>query len=133
MNSYSTKPEDIRKFGLMAFVFFGCLSLGMAWRIKVYFSIFFSVLSFLGVLMLLLPSRLQGLYKSWIWMGHFVGRCITILLLTLIFYLIITPYGIILRLLGKRMMPMLPDKNQESYWIARNVPFQDREQFFKRF
>lgn len=133
MNSYSTKPEDIRKFGLMAFVFFGCLSLGMVWRSRVYFSCFFTVLSFLGVLILLLPIRMQWLYKCWIWMGHFVGRCITILLLTLVFYLIITPYSIILRLVGKRVMPMLPDENQESYWIARNIPFQEREQFYKRF
>jgi hypothetical protein len=57
----------------------------------------------------------------------------TIMMLTLAYYFIITPAALLKRVFGGRPLPLKPDKNISSYWVTRKEPAQPREQFLKRF
>ena len=125
--------KDIRKFGAIALIFFGILfGLGL-WREKVAITYFFGLLALLGLGFLLLPSLLKPLYDGWLKIAHLIGRLITLIILTLAYYLVITPSGLIKRVFGGRPIPTSPDKNASSYWVARPEPVQPRERFMKRY
>ena len=82
---------------------------------------------------ILLPVPLKPVYKTWLKITHFIGRVITTIMLTLLYYLVITPAALIKRIFGGRPLPLKPDKNVFSYWVLREEPAQPRERFLKRF
>jgi hypothetical protein len=129
----STDIKSIRRFGAVAFVFFGCLSgLGFWWQ-KPTPSYLFGFLSLLGLGFILLPVPMKPVYTNWRKISHFLGRLVTIMMLTLIYYLVITPAALIKRAVGGRPLPLKPDKNALSYWVPREESAQPRERFLKRF
>ena len=133
MNSNSTEPGQIRKFGAIALVFFGILSSIGIWRGSPIPTYLFGFLSLLGLGFVLLPTPMRPVYKGWLGVAHAIGRIITTLMLTLAYYLVITPSGLLKRLISGSPIPGAPDRSATSYWVARPEPAQPRERFFKRF
>ena len=133
MSLNSTDNKNIRQFGAIAFVFFGCLcALGIWWK-KPIPTYLFGFLSLLGMGFILLPALLKPVYETWLNIAHFIGRLITTIILILSYYLVITPAALIKRVFGGRPLPLKPDKNTSSYWVSREEPAQPRERFLKRF
>jgi hypothetical protein len=130
---YSTDIKAIRKFGAIAFLFFGVLCALGVWRQKPLPVYLFGFLSALGLGFVLLPSCLKPVYVAWLKIAHFLGRVFTIIILTLAYYLVITPAALIKRVFGGRPLPISPDKNASSYWVARAEPAQPKERFLKRY
>lgn len=133
MNSSSTNRKEIRKFGVIAFVFFGCLCALGLWRQKPAAVYLFGALSLLGLGFILLPGLLKPVYEKWLRMAHLIGRLVTIVMLTLAYYLVITPSALIKRIFGGRPLPTRPDRELASYWVPRSEPAQPKERFIKRF
>ena len=50
-----------------------------------------------------------------------VGQVFTKFLLSIIFFIIITPIGVIMRVLGKDALDKNIDKKKESYWVSRDA------------
>jgi peptidoglycan/LPS O-acetylase OafA/YrhL len=133
MNSSSTDKKSIRKFGAAAFVFFGIL-LGLAlWRQKATVTFIFGILSFLGLCFLLLPGPLKPLYAGWLKVAHFIGIAMTTVILSLAYYLVITPAALLKRVFGGRPLPLVGDKNVITYWVPRAEGAQPKERFIKRY
>jgi len=129
----STNSKKIRQFGGVAFVFFGCLcALGIRSNNPIPTYLFGS-LSLLGMGFILQPAPLKPVYETWLKIAHFIGRVITTIMLTFLYYLVITPAALIKRVFGGRPLPLKPDKNVFSYWVPREEPAQPRERFLKRF
>ena len=133
MSLTSTKKKEIRKFGLIAFIFFGALCVLGIWRHKVIVTCFFGFLGLLGAGFIALPSPLRPLYDGWLKIAHFIGRLITTIILALAYYLVITPTALLKRLFGGRPLPTSPDKSASSYWVTRPEPAQPKERFIKRY
>ena len=133
MNSNSIESKEIRKFGLIAFVFFGLLfALGL-WKHKSIPMYLFGSLSLLGLGFILIPSQLKPVHALWLKIAHLIGRIITTIVLSMAYYLVITPSGLIKRLFGGAPLPVKPDKNACSYWVTRTESAQPRERFTKRY
>ena len=128
-----TDIKNIRRFGAIAFVFFGCLCAVGVWSKRPIPTYLFGSLSLLGIGFILLPIPLKPVYSTWLKTAHFIGRMVTTLILTLAYYLIITPAALIKRILGGRPLPLKPNKNVSSYWVTREEPAQPRERFLKRY
>jgi hypothetical protein len=133
MNLNSTNTKEIRKFGFIAFLFFGCLCALGVWRHKPVPIYLFAFLSLVGLGFMLLPSQLRPLYILWNRTAFLLGKVFTALVLTLAYYLVITPFGLIKRLFGGRPLPIKPDKSALSYWVTRIEPVQPNERFLKRY
>ena len=129
----STDTMTIRKFGLIALIFFGCLSgLGL-WREKTLPFYLFGLLSALGLGFILIPNSLKPVYEAWLKIAHFVGRVFTAFFLSFVYYFVITPAALIKRLFGGAPLPVRPDKKSSSYWVTRDEPVQPKERFIKRY
>ena len=133
MTSSSIDIKEIRKFGAAAFVFFGILSGLGIWREKLLPSYIFGCISLIGLSFLLFPKPLSPVYDRWLKISHFIGRVITVIILTLAFYLVITPAALMKIIFGGRPLPMKPDPDLSSYWVTRSEPVQPRERFIKRY
>jgi len=133
MNSNSTDTREVRKFGFIALVFFGCLCVLGLWTKKLVPTCLFGFLCILGLGFILIPAQLKPVHAAWLKVALFLGRIITTLILCLAYYLVITPSALIKRLFGGRPLPVKPDKGASSYWVDRTEPAQPRERFLKRY
>lgn len=133
VNSNSIKLKEIRKFGLIAFIFFGLLCALGLWRQKAIPTYLFGALSLLGLGFILIPSLLMPAYTVWLKFAHLIGRVVTTLTLAIVYYVVITPFALLKRLFGGAPLPVKPDKNASSYWVARTESAQPKERFIKRY
>ena len=133
MSLNSTDVKQIRKFGVIALIFFGSLSALGIWKQSPLPTYLFGGLSLLGLGFILIPSRLRPVYMAWLKAAHFIGSVITTLMLAIAYYLVITPMALIKRTFGGLPLPVKPDKEALSYWVTRDEPVQPKERFIKRY
>src|SRR5687767_5414962 len=60
------------------------------------------------------PSLLRPVYRGWMRLGEVLGWVNTRIILTLIFFLVVTPIGLLMRLFGRS--PIAVAKRNDSYW-----------------
>lgn len=133
MSSNSTEHKDIRKFGVIALIFFGCLCGVGIWTGKGVPIYLFGTLSLLGLGFIVIPGPLRPVYGAWLKVAHFIGKMITVMVLTLAYYLVMTPSAFLKRIFGGAPLPVKPDKNADTYWVTREEKVQPRERFLKRY
>tara|TARA_B100000575_G_C22822854_1_gene483815 strand:- start:61 stop:450 length:390 start_codon:yes stop_codon:yes gene_type:complete len=110
-----------RSFGLLFFVVF--LIIGL-WPlidddIIRYWSL---IISFIFLLLGLANSKfLSPLNLIWFKFGLLLGRFISPIVMGIIFFLVVTPIGILMRLINKDLLN-LKYNNEKSYWIIKNDP-----------
>jgi len=71
---------------------------------------------------LTMPRFLAPLNKLWFRFGLLLHKIVNPLIMGLMFFLTVTPIGLLMRVLGKTPLKLGFDKNVESYWIARTPP-----------
>jgi hypothetical protein len=133
MTSSLINQKETRKFGIIAFFFFGSFAGISIWRQHETLGYFFETLCLLGLLLFLLPKQLWFLHKGWLKVGHFIGTLITMLIMTFAFYIIITPATFLKKIFGGPPISLKPDKKCRSYWIDRTEPLQPKERFINRY
>lgn len=133
MNSNLTEPSEIRKFGLIALIFFGGLCALGIWTKKTVPTYIFGCLAVLGIAFILLPANLTPIYLFWMKIAKFLGNAITVMMLTLAYYLVITPAALLKRIISGTPLPTKPNKQMSSYWVSRTEPAQPLARFIKRF
>lgn len=87
---------------------------------------------FLG-LAFLAPKSLAPLNRLWFRFGLLLHRVISPLIMGLLFFLVITPTGWIMRLLRKDILHLKFDPKAESYWIERQPPGPDGDSLKNQF
>ena len=133
MNSNLTNPREIRKFGGIGLIFFGALFAIAAWRDKILITYIFGALSVLSIGFVILPVQLKPIYAGWLKIAHFIGSKITIVILSIVFYLVIAPAALLKRIFGGRPLSISPNPEADTYWVTRTEPAQPKERFSKRF
>lgn len=115
MNAVSS--HELRKFGLMmAFVVMGLI--GLAYPLlfdKTLATIPFVIGTPFLFLALTKPSWLKWVYTLWMKIGHVLGYINSRIILGIIFFIMITPIGIIMRLVGNDPMNKCYNKNAATY------------------
>ena len=115
------KISSNRSFGIVFFIVFLLIALYplinsgeiRIWSILI--SIIFLILGLLN------SKILAPLNKLWFKLGIFLGKIISPIIMGIIFFLVVTPIGLLMRLLGKDLIN-LKYNNNKSYWIEKNGP-----------
>ena len=68
------------------------------------------------------PSALAPLNRLWARLGRILHKLTNPVLMGLIFYLTVTPTGLLLRLFGKDVLKTKWDSSATTYWITREPP-----------
>ena len=115
------KISSNRSFGIVFFIVFLIIALyplinGQDLRLwSLVVSLIFLVLG-------LLDSKvLAPLNKLWFKFGILLGKVIAPLIMGIIFFLVVTPIGYLMRLLGKDLLNLKYNKDK-SYWIEKSGP-----------
>ncbi len=114
-----TGDHDLRKFGLMVGGVFAVLGLLFLWRHKPHYPYFLWPGTVLVLLGAVLPRALKWVYIAWMSIAFVLGFVMAHVILTLFFFLVITPTGLIARLTGKDFLRLKLDRTAPSYWIPR--------------
>lgn len=119
MNSNSTK-KDLRQFGITLGIILGVFgglhflkSHPSAWK---WFCGTGAVSLLLGVVC---PGVLGPAFRVFTKVAHAIGWFNTRVILVLVYYLLVTPTGLIMRLFGKDPLDRKIDRKCQSYWIER--------------
>ena len=115
------KISSNRSFGIVFFIVFLLIAiypLTHSGDVRIWSVIISFIFLFLG---LLNSKILTPLNKLWFKFGIFLGKIISPIIMGIIFFLVVTPTGIIMRLLGKDVLNLKYNKNK-SYWIEKKGP-----------
>ena len=112
--------KDLRQFGLLIGGVFAIIGL---WPVvfrsespRLWAMILGSMLIVLGTIA---PRSLEQVHRGWMKVGHILGSINTKIILGIIYYLLITPMGLVMRLMGKDPMHRSLAQDMDSYRIVR--------------
>lgn len=76
----------------------------------------------LVVLALVAPRALALPNRAWLRLGLALSAIVTPFVLGVVFFLVVTPIGLLLRAAGKRPLALRFEPARESYWQERRIP-----------
>lgn len=112
------KNENNNSFGILFFIVFLLIAV---WPIidSETIRVWALILSLIFLILGILNSKiLTPFKKGWIKIGEVLGKIIAPIVMGFIYFIIVTPIGIFMRLLGKDLLNIKYNKNK-SYWIKR--------------
>lgn len=133
IRSIKSTKKDLRTFGLtVGGVLFA------AGVVLLYFdkgsSSFFLIAG--GALLasgLVMPGVLLPVQKAWMTFGVVMGWVMTRVVLSLLFFLVMTPIALVSRLSGKRFLDVEIDRGRASYWNRRKPGPAERKSYERQF
>lgn len=118
-----------RKFGFTVGGAFLVLAGLMIWRgHEVLIWTFGSLGVLLGIGGLLVPTRLGPVHDGWMRLAHAISKVTTPIVMTVVYYLVITPTALIRRTFGRN--PLRHPARDGGYWLARSESRSDLERQF---
>jgi len=128
-----SEKSDLRKFGIT----FGLILLIIAgflfWKENELFQIILTIGVVLYVLGITLTVVLKPIYLMWMIFATVLGWIMTRVILSVLFYAILTPIGLILRLFGKQFLELKWNKTDITYWNYRPKNLFVAEKYEKQF
>ena len=115
------KISSNRSFGVVFFVVFLLISIYPFFNegnIRIWSLLIAIIFLILG---LLNSKLLTPINKAWFKFGLILGRIVSPIVMGIIFFAVVTPISLIMRIFGKDVLNLQYNKNQ-SYWIKKNDP-----------
>ena len=85
-----------------------------------------------GAVGLLRPRWMRWVWLAWMWAAWPIGWVVSHLLMAVIYFLVITPIGLAMRLLGRDPLERRFDRQAETYWTERRQDV-DPASYFRQF
>ena len=133
-NNHLEKSTE-RSFGLVmtcACLIFGLIiwwkNLGNNWMVS-----FWLAAAIFFLLAIFWNTPLKPLNTFWIKFGNLLHRLISPIVIGIIFFIVITPIGLIMRLMQKDLLNLRFNHNASSYWISRNKEIDNNSSMTKQF
>ena len=130
-----TSRKEIRKFGLVNAIALGVIGIFVYLKFGNFnlpqwlwgIGLLFLVTGFV------VPSVLRPIYRIWMLLAYFIGGIVSRVILTVLFYVVLTPTALVLRLFGKDILDKKLGKRRESYWVKKDLSGHTKEQYGKMY
>ncbi len=135
IKNIKSDTKELRKFGVTVGIVTGLFGGLFWWRGKDYYLYFLIISATLIFLGLAIPNILKPLQKVWMTVAVVMGWFMTRVILSILFYLVITPIRILAKLSGKNFLDVRFDKTQskESYWVLQEKAQYEKTNYEKQF
>lgn len=130
IKNIKTNKGDIRKFGFLMGGVLIAISIFMLWKAFNQYQLVFVIGAIFILLGYFIPIILKPIYIVWMTFATILGWIMTRVILTILFYLIVTPIGLIARVLGTKFLDLSWNDKVSSYWNKRNKTISDIEKQF---
>ena len=128
-----TGDRDLRRFGLLVGAVFLGLGIAFLWKLKPHYVYFLWPGVVLMLLGQVLPCALKWVYIVWMSLAFVLGFVMAHVILTMFFYLVITPVGLLARIAGKDFLSLKLDRTAKSYWLPRERKARKPEEYERQF
>jgi hypothetical protein len=91
-----------------------------------------SVALVIGLLGLINPAAVRWLFVSWMVVAFPIGWLISLLMLLLMFYCLITPVALFFRIRGRDLLRRKPAPSATTFWLPKDTP-QDVRSYFRQY
>ena len=115
----TTSKKQLRSFGLILMGGFGLIALAPLIRGHNMRTWSLVIAIVFGVLGLIVPQILKPIFRVWMAFGEVLAWINTRIILTILYYLLIVPTGIILRMQGKDPMRLKFERDADTYRVIR--------------
>lgn len=114
-----SKNDSNKNFGILFFIVFLLIAIWpfiASEPVRIWATIVSLIFLLLGIIN---SKLLTPLKRGWIKLGEILGKVIAPIVMGFIYFLIITPIGLLMRLLGKDLLSVKLNK-EKSYWVKRS-------------
>ena len=133
LKQLKTDLRTLRKFGLIVGGIFAALGALFLLRHKAHWPYF----TWPGVALVLfgaiVPRALKWIYFGWMSVAFVLGFVMAHVILTLFFFLVVMPIGLVARISGKDFLSLKLDRAAKSYWIPREKKARTAAQYEQQF
>ena len=111
--------EVVKKTGISVGVVLILISL-LLWYLGKASFVYFSITGGLFVILALISIPvLRPFHKLWMMLALLMGFVMSRVILTMLYYFVLTPIGLLAKIVGKKFMPLGFDKKVVTYWEKR--------------
>lgn len=132
--NWTPSRKQLSVFGLAWLVFFGIVG-AVAWRrweTPVLAGVFWAAAVLVPAVGWFVPAFLRVVYLALTFATLPIGLVVSHVILGVVYYLVLTPIGLIMRLCGRGPMPRTFDADAETYWISRGEANRPKR-YFRQF
>jgi hypothetical protein len=118
----TAREASDRSFGLLvggAFLLLGLLPAIKHGRVRLWMIILGGILLLLAAV---LPRSLWRIKRAWLFFGFLIGLVMSPVVLGILFYGVITPFGLLMRLFGHDPLRLRSNPALTTYWRERTGP-----------
>jgi ABC-type uncharacterized transport system permease subunit len=133
MSKTRSAVTELRRFVVTVSLALGILGAILVWRKRDIGFMLWGIGSAALVIGWVRPTVLRPLYKYWMKLALALGFVTSHIVLALLYYLVFTPMGLVMRAVGKNPLSLHFDEKTESYWIKRENRKYDRQSYEKMF
>lgn len=142
--NWKPNRSQLRGFGWICLVAFGAIGGWIRWRGHVFgvdlqpstavttAGVLWIVAVLCGLLAAAAPAALRPLYIGLIVLTYPIGFVVSYVVMAILFYGVMTPIGLIFRLIGRDALDRPFDAQARSYWVRR-TPTTDVRRYFRQF
>lgn len=119
IRAIKSSPKELRSFGLTVGAVCTLIAFWIAWRHQ-QLPVWLLILG--GALMgggLAAPRILKPFQKAWMILALCLGAVVSRIILVILFYVVVTPIGLMTRALGKDFLDRRFGTASQSYWVTR--------------
>ena len=125
--------EAVKKTGLTVGVVLILVSL-LLWYLGKTSFIYFSIIGGLFVILAIIAIPvLRPFHKLWMMLALAMGFVMSRVILTILYYLVLTPIGLLAKIVGKKFMQLGFDKNAVTYWKKRELTAKQQIDYERQF
>ena len=133
IKNIKSEKSDLRKFGIIVGIVLLIIAGFFFLKEKESFQLFLTIGIILFVTGIVIPFTLKPIYWVWMVFSTILGWFMTRVILSLLFYVVFTPIGLIARLFGKQFLDLHQNHSQQSYWNMKTVEASNTQNYEKQF
>ena len=123
--------KALRNFGFVMAGAFGIIAALLFWKQRAAAPWMAGGFALFGGLGLIAPIVLKPIYIVWMTFAHYLSFVMTYVILTLFYYIILTPVGLLMRLFGKDLLAKRFPGGKDTYWVPAQVYPDEIERYSK--
>lgn len=125
--------KELCEFGLTIGIILVILGLIALWRHKNFYGYLLATgVLFIG-LGLTVSQMLKPIQKIWMGISVIIGFFVSRLILSILFYAVLTPIGLAMRIFGKDVLDQRIEKDKISYWKDLEDKVKPKESYEKQY
>ena len=128
-----TGRKDLRNFGLLMACVLLLVGVWLWWKSAPSWPWVLGAAALPAVIGLAIPAVLKPFYRGWMILALVMGWVMTRVILTLVYYLVLTPIGFLGRVFGEQFLQLKKSGEEPSYWVRRTGRPREKSDYERQF